>query len=351
MNSMVQQIQQVMKPILANVHETEMMNFIWDAIPCFGFDFAMLAIGMVLSVCLLTERRLEKDWKARGHAAKKLAVEEPSCSTLEEEEVAAPESSTVSETCDQLDGRLISNCVAEGQWEEALSLVSKVHSKDSACELDEEVIHALLSKCVDLGSPEESFHVESLARAQARTLSDSTYSWLLKAFLGNHLKARSIVQEVLARDDPCFSRELVQSMLRVCKRHEKPLADKVFDRMQTAEPEMLSIFISYYLDTHQHEKACNVFELNFAAFFDEDMDADLEWRLMSAALQCGHQALAQQLYETSPYNYPASVTKIQNWWKRTAEQGGPEAFRIRRMHDQRSPEAYLLPGCLRFHDN
>merc|ERR1719335_2102716 len=122
-------------------------------------------------------------------------------------------------------------------------------------------------------------------------------------------------------------------MLRFCKRYEKTLADKVFERVPTEDAETLSSMISFYLDTQQPEKACNVFELHFAVFFDEDIDADLEWRLMVAAVECGHQALAEQLYETSPYSYPVHVCKIQQWWKRTAAQGGAEAFRIRRMHD------------------
>lgn len=61
----------------------------WDRVACDETVCMYACLSLSLSfvfceVCLLTERRLEKDWKARG-AAKKLAAEEPSSSTLLEE--------------------------------------------------------------------------------------------------------------------------------------------------------------------------------------------------------------------------------------------------------------------------
>lgn len=331
MISLVKLIPQVTKPILAIVPETEVSTLLRDALPCFGFDFAMLAIGMVLSICLLSDRRFTEQVKIKG----KLAPEgPPQASQVHRRHVDAVEGTTSkTAACEQSGDSLFIKHVADEDWSSAFSLASQLPTeKLVGSTIDAQGIDALLAKCVEAGDVETAVKVENLARAQCRPLTDSNYSFLLKAFIGSQLHARSLVQEILSRDTPCFCRVLLTSILRFCKRHEKELADKVFDRIDVGDADLLSIVISFYLDSHQPEKACDIFEMNYATFFDQDIDADLEWRLMTAALQCGHQSLAAQLFETSPYGYPDHVSKIQAWWKRTLGQGC-ESIRMRRMHD------------------
>lgn len=88
---------------------------------------------------------------------------------------------------------------------------------------------------------------------------------------------------------------------------------------EVAESQRLIGELSSYLSTKQFDKACDAFELNFASFFDIEMDEDLEWSLMVAALQCGRLPIARQVFETSQADAAARVLKIQRWWRRASQ--------------------------------
>lgn len=85
------------------------------------------------------------------------------------------------------------------------------------------------------------------------------------------------------------------------------------------------------LDSGQDEKACDVFEMNYSAFFDMDIDEDLERRLLTAALKCGRQSLAEHLLQTSQTDFAKNVTTIQQWWRRSAAKMSDS--RLTHMHD------------------
>lgn len=86
--------------------------------------------------------------------------------------------------------------------------------------------------------------------------------------------------------------------------------------------DVLNAFVCFYLDNDMAEKACNVFELNYATFFDIELDEDTEWRLLMAASHCGRQSLAEHLLQTSQSDAAQRVVTIQKWWKRTAVKMG-----------------------------
>lgn len=146
-----------------------------------------------------------------------------------------------------------------------------------------------------------------------------------------------------------FTFSEVQTILNYCSRSEKAdlaLADRLLECMQPAEEwDVLNSFICFYLENEMAEKACNVFELNYATFFDIELDEDMEWRLLMAALQCGRKSLAEHLCQTSQSEVAKHVSTIQQWWKRTAvkmgearvENMGDVLTRLSNMFNERYP--------------
>jgi len=89
--------------------------------------------------------------------------------------------------------------------------------------------------------------------------------------------------------------------------------------------------IAELLDSGQDEKACDIFEMNYSNVFDMDIDEDLERRLLTAALKCGRQSLAEHLLQTSQTDFAKHVTKIQQWWRQSATKMSD--VRLVHMHD------------------
>jgi len=89
--------------------------------------------------------------------------------------------------------------------------------------------------------------------------------------------------------------------------------------------------VAELLDSGQDEKACDVFEMNYSAFFDMDIDEDLECRLLTASLKCGRQSLADHLLATSQTDFEKHVTTIQRRWRRSAAKMSDS--RLTHMHD------------------
>lgn len=117
----------------------------------------------------------------------------------------------------------------------------------------------------------------------------------------------------------------VQAILGFCSISlaDKTLADRLLQGMQpTEEWDVLSAFIRFYMDSEQPEKACDVFELNYATFFDIELDDSMQWQLLMAALKCKRQSLAEHLLQTSQSDYTRPVTAIQHWWRRASAKRG-----------------------------
>lgn len=116
-----------------------------------------------------------------------------------------------------------------------------------------------------------------------------------------------------------FTLREVQTILDVCCNSvaDKTLADRLLEHMQPVEEwHALNAFIQFYLESEQPGKACDVFELNYATFFDIELDEKIEWRLLIAALQCERQSLADLLLATAQSDVATHVVSIQNWWRR-----------------------------------
>mmetsp|Transcript_12577 Transcript_12577/g.20756 ORF Transcript_12577/g.20756 Transcript_12577/m.20756 type:complete len:214 (+) Transcript_12577:75-716(+) len=76
--------------------------------------------------------------------------------------------------------------------------------------------------------------------------------------------------------------------------------------------------VRFHLKAENLDQACDIFELDFARFCDEEIDEDLEWDIMVAALRVGRTSVAKQLYETSQANIGNHVATIQKWWRRVS---------------------------------
>lgn len=135
---------------------------------------------------------------------------------------------------------------------------------------------------------------------------------------GDHAEMQTVVASLPVGSILSF--DLVLSVLGFCRisSPHRAIADSLLERITTADIDILSEFIHFYLDSNQFGKACNVFEVNFAVFVDGELGQDTEWSLMLAALECGRHSLASHLFETSQLNVARHVLTIQKWWKKNA---------------------------------
>jgi len=139
-----------------------------------------------------------------------------------------------------------------------------------------------------------------------------------------------------------FTLHDVETILRFCSRclvgyswasvSAAALADRLFELMKPSdEGDVLSAFLGFYLDNKHFAKACDIFELNYATFFDIELDEHMQYRLLMAASQCGRQSLADHLLQTSQVDVAKNVAIIQRWWKRSSAQMGES--RVAQMGD------------------
>jgi len=113
----------------------------------------------------------------------------------------------------------------------------------------------------------------------------------------------------------------VQTVLGSCNISlaDKGLGDRLVENMKpTEESDVLRAIMGFYMDTDQAEKACDVFEHNYATFFDLELDESMQGRLLMAALTCKRKSLADHLLATSQADYEKSAFAIQQWWRRKA---------------------------------
>jgi len=118
-----------------------------------------------------------------------------------------------------------------------------------------------------------------------------------------------------------FTLAEVRAVLSFCRSTftEKAVADRLCESLKTIDEwHVLSAFIQFYLDDGQSEKACNVFELHYATFFDVELDDQMEWCLLMAALKCERQSLAEHLLATSQSDIESRVLTIQQRWRQAS---------------------------------
>jgi len=106
--------------------------------------------------------------------------------------------------------------------------------------------------------------------------------------------------------------------------------------------------IAELLASHQFDRACDVFEVNYATFFDIDIDEAMEQRLLMAALKCGRQSLADHLLQTSQSNHAKQVVTIQQWWREASVKKSES--RVAHMHNVLDRMAQMFNDLHPFED-
>jgi pentatricopeptide repeat protein len=179
--------------------------------------------------------------------------------------------------------------------------------------VSEEAVNSMLNECIRLRDSELARSVEKLAREQEESMSDATYSLLIKAMANDSEHARAIIQEATMCQSKKCSSEVVLAALMFCsKTADTKLADNLFGQLKPHPFNVLSAFIRFYLDSGMSEKACDVFEQDVQSLSNEGMvDARMERSLLGAALRCGRTALANKLLEASPSDVAKHITMIQ----------------------------------------
>lgn len=295
----------------------DILQMLSDVIIANSFDLFMLATGLASYLFLFSARNR---WKAMHGSNKQWHVQH-------KEKMLDPNPSTTPKYNQQQYETLLSMHVANHEHAKAQCLIASMQEEDVA--LGEEAMNSALTKCICSEDTRMASLLESLGLGNFRT--DSTYSLLIKALSASHHQARDIVEEVFDRPaGSVFSFDLVMSILGFCRISclDRPTVDDLLERINTTDVDVLCEFIHFYVDSNQFEKACDVFELNFATFFENELGEDTERRLLQAALKCGRLSVASHLFETSQWNAARHVVTIQRWWKR-ASRGIPKGSRER----------------------
>jgi len=219
---------------------------------------------------------------------------------------------------------------SQGKWEVPRHFVAQL--VDLACKehqltqflpdltdvpLPEEAINGMFSECIRLNDSELAREVEKLARAQAQTLSDATYSLLIKGLVGRPWRMKAVVQEVVAREPAEFSSDLAMAVINFCaKTSEKEIADTLFERMKPKQLNVLSAFIRFYVESEQFNQACDIFEFHVKPLSENEsqkrsmIDSRVERGLMSAALHCGRTSLVQCLFDANKTDIATHIVMI-----------------------------------------
>lgn len=197
------------------------------------------------------------------------------------------------------------------------SVLSKAACKEALVVLDEQSIDQDSTMSIPTEQVTVAKETSNGKIELQKQCTDATYNLRIQSSRSSE-EARAIVNDALDRPaGSVFSFDLVLGILGFCRMSflDRSLADKLLKLLQEVDVDILSEFIHFYLDTNQFEKACDVFELNFATFFEKELDEDTEWSLMHAALQCGRNSVANHLFETSQADAVRRVSIIQKWWR------------------------------------
>jgi len=281
--------------------DADIMYAVWNLMMTHQIDLLMFLIGLVGYFVLFKNRA---QWK------KAIDVSQPG---------AKIDDSSHEESIEFL----LSVQIAAGNLSEVKHLMEDIQAKEMKVVLSEEVLNSMLSDSLFVIGGDMINVALDLAKSQTE-LSHSTYALLIKGLLysGEQEVLPAIITEAIEQlPSSSISMELINSILDFCRDSSDHLwlADQLLKRLQPAEWNILSEFIDFYLEMCEFENACDIYELNFALFFDAELDRDTESGRVVAALRCGRCSLAEHLCGTSPQDFTRSVATIQRWWKHQME--------------------------------
>jgi len=185
--------------------------------------------------------------------------------------------------------------------------------------ITEDVLNSMLVESTRLRDQGMARDIEKLARATGDTLSDVTFSLLVKALADDAGHVRAIIQEVTTMRGKQCSYDFVFAALGFCaKSGDIALGDALFEQTKPHSLKVSSAFIRFYLEVQNFDRACDIFETQLQvdscggnASMRSAFDARMERSLLNAALSCGRSSLANLLLESSPSDVSKHLTMIQ----------------------------------------
>merc|ERR1719272_1389174 len=187
--------------------------------------------------------------------------------------------------------------------------------------MSEEVINTMLMECIREKDISLTSSVEKLAREQGMSFTDATYALLIKAMAADATRVQALFDEVIEK---CVdvSGDFATSVLGYCTQTSNiDMAEKLYAYMKSTQLTVLSLFIRFYVEHEQYEKACDVYEHDLlpvqasTATQGEralQLDARMERVLMDAALKCGRSHLAKDMLSASPSDVAKHISMIRN---------------------------------------
>jgi len=132
--------------------------------------------------------------------------------------------------------------------------------------------------------------------------------------------------------------DFASSVLAYCTQASNvDMAEKLYEYMKPKQLTVLSMFIRFYVEREQYDKACDIYEhdllpqqttANDATQGNRalQVDARMERVLMDAALKCGRAHLATNMLSASPSDVAKHITMIRNCAAQTDLKGAVSVF-------------------------
>lgn len=185
--------------------------------------------------------------------------------------------------------------------------------------LPKEVVHRMLSECAKQQDSQLACLVEQFMKDQDMPFDDTAYSFLVRSVGIDTPRLGILLDEVVASGVEVTT-ELASSILASSVQASSlELADRLYAHMQANQMCAVSPFISFYVDSQQYDKACDVYEHAAVDAGDATtcsrplrLDPRVERNLMKAALKCNREHLSQSLLSASPSDIAKHITMIRN---------------------------------------
>jgi len=228
--------------------------------------------------------------------------------------------------------------------------------------ITDDTVNTMLSECVRQRDCTLTEMVEKIARERS-TLSDLTYTLLIKGFGGDGSKVRSLLDEISSRNQEC-SADLALAILAFCgQARDISLVDRLYQRASfSKQPQVLSALIKLYAENDAHEKACDVYETEICRLKESEgvvphrsmlLDTHVERSLMNAALRCGRSSLAKRLLDSPSGHIAKHITMIRNCAAEKNLQGAMRVFdSLHQSGVEMNTVIYntVLDACVECHD-
>mmetsp|Transcript_37999 Transcript_37999/g.104493 ORF Transcript_37999/g.104493 Transcript_37999/m.104493 type:complete len:1114 (+) Transcript_37999:133-3474(+) len=186
--------------------------------------------------------------------------------------------------------------------------------------LSEDTLSSMLAECTSQRDVSLTQAVEELVLSQQSDMPQRFYAMLLRAYAGEVDERRRIFDDVM-RAEVEIQADLALAAIAFCAQSSDiERANQLRRRTSWSQTSVVTAFIRFYVDSEQHEAACDLYETELRRASEEApsgvlhlyVDARLERALMTSALRCGRANLAKTLLNASPSDVAKHITMIRN---------------------------------------